>query len=156
MNFVLLIEISRYNEYKMKQILTSVICYWKLQYRIKWISHNDDFKWYDAWNLKNSLHAIYNFHWENFRTLSFLENLNYWLKYWKKNENAENWINNNQLVSWLTDSTNFSNSLRIFKTYMIQVTNLSVSYIHQIFFWCNLIMWWFDAEKFFRRSNFIW
>ena len=43
-NFVLSIEISKHNKYEVKQILTFVIHYWKLQYRIKWISYDDDFK----------------------------------------------------------------------------------------------------------------
>ena len=98
MNLMLSIEISEHDEYKMKQILTFIICYWKLQYRIKWIDHDDDFKWYNTWNLRNSLHAIHNFYQKNLKTLNSSENLNYWLKYWKKNEDAKNQVNNNWFV----------------------------------------------------------
>ena len=32
------------NEYNIEKVLIFIIQYWKLQYKIKWIEYNDDFK----------------------------------------------------------------------------------------------------------------
>ena len=76
------IEISDEQEWKVNEILT-VRLYKKskkLQYRTKWIEHDDDSTWYDAVNFNESSHCLRDFHKRYSDKLSPSKNLDYWMK----------------------------------------------------------------------------
>ena len=73
------VEISSEDEYKVEKILTVQLLQQKLQYQADWISYDNDLKWYDACNMRNSSYALHDFH-KNYSNCSeFSKNLDYWL-----------------------------------------------------------------------------
>ena len=59
-----LIEVNGRDEYEVEKILAVRLYRGKLQYRVKWIGHDDDPDWYPAGNLKNAPRALRDFHQE--------------------------------------------------------------------------------------------
>ena len=56
------IEIGGRDEWEVEQVLAVRLRYRKLQYRVKWIGHDDDPVWYPARNLKNAARCLREFH----------------------------------------------------------------------------------------------
>lgn len=52
-------------EYEVEQILEARILWGKLKFRVKWVGYDEDPKWYNAANFKNSPHKLCNFHENN-------------------------------------------------------------------------------------------
>jgi transposase InsO family protein len=62
------IEVDNQEEWEVQEILAVRLHYHKLQYRVRWIGHDDDPTWYPAQNFKNAASKIQTFH-EKFPTL---------------------------------------------------------------------------------------
>jgi transposase InsO family protein len=56
------IEVDGHEEYEVEQVLAVRLNRQKLQYRVKWIGHDDDPEWYPAGDFVNSPIAIRDFH----------------------------------------------------------------------------------------------
>ncbi len=68
----------------------------RLQYRAKWTGHDEDPKWYDAANFKGSPHRIRDFHHQYPDRPGPPKNLNYWLRCWEEDEEAEDRSDDNK------------------------------------------------------------
>jgi hypothetical protein len=56
------IEIDGHDEWEVEKIIAVRLHYSKLQYRVKWLGHDDDPEWYPATNFRNSPVCLRDFH----------------------------------------------------------------------------------------------
>ncbi|CAI6342310.1 unnamed protein product [Periconia digitata] len=85
-------------EYEVEKILEARILWRKLKYRVKWVGYDDDQKWYNAANFKNSPHKLYNFHKDNPAKPGPSQRLKYWMNCWKEDRDAEDHPDDNKPV----------------------------------------------------------
>jgi hypothetical protein len=83
-----------------------------LKYRVKWLGYDDDPKWYDAANFKNSPHKLYEFHKANPTRPGPPQRLDYWMQCWKEDRDAEDHPDDNKpMMGWLGDVENLAKEM---------------------------------------------
>jgi transposase InsO family protein len=84
------IEVNGENEWEVEQILDARLFRKKrLEYRVKWIGHDDDPQWYPARNFVGAPHKLRDFHEKYPHLPGPPARLSYWMKCWENDEDPE-------------------------------------------------------------------
>jgi hypothetical protein len=89
------IEVNGEREWEVEKVLAARLNRKTLQYKVKWVGFDDDPTWYNARNFKNSPHRLRDFHREYPSRPGPPERLDYWLKCWEDDEDAEDHLDDN-------------------------------------------------------------
>lgn len=76
-------ENDKYEEYEVEGILDSRLYCGKIQYQAKWAGYEEDLKWYNASNFKNSPHRLWDFHEANPSHPGPPKKLEDWIRCWE-------------------------------------------------------------------------
>ncbi|KAL1979106.1 hypothetical protein VTN96DRAFT_6844 [Rasamsonia emersonii] len=94
------IKVNGQDEWEVEQILAVRLRYGKLQYRVKWVGHDDDPKWYPAGLFKNAPTRIRDFHLEYPEAPGPPVRLAEWLKAAEDDEFLEDHIADDRPKDW--------------------------------------------------------
>ena len=95
---LLLIQIAKDEEQKVKEILAVKKVYSVLKYHTSWVGHDKDLEWYPASNFKYSPHKLRDFHLAHLNLPRPPRKLKKWIKRWEEGvDNYDNLNNNKEL-----------------------------------------------------------
>ena len=92
------IQITEDKEWEVNKILIVKKVCKVLKYRISWVGHNKDLKWYPISNFKYSPYKLWDFHLAYLDLPRLSHELKNWIKCWEKGlDNYDNLNNNKEL-----------------------------------------------------------